>query len=360
TIGLILNQDSSLHQFLKIIQFNIQLDPKFNPSKNPKLIAIANFLNQTGVNANIIKNLQDLQTYLTTIIAAGNTNKASYYAATDRLHDQADNNPITTLNKIVKQAPMPVKNWLINIDQASWEILLANSQKYLNMIWQASVLPYYQREIKQHYPLSVDSKVDISLNDFSEFFGPSGIIEDFFNNYLAPFVNTHQTYWTWKQLDGIHISIPQSTLEAFLRASIIQQMFFSDNQRRPGFQFNLTPVSLSTTTSSLNLNLGGQVVEFRNDLKEASDLNWPGPNQNLLTVKFISNTHRQMILSFSGPWAWFKLLAESKLETTPNFKRYKLTIQLGNQAAHYIMTTDNLINPYLPNVLTHFALPQKL
>ena len=59
-------------------------------------------------------------------------------------------------------------------------------------------------------------------------------------------------------MNGKTLNISQNTLDQLLRASLIQQMFFTNNLKQPSFRFNLVPLALSNQIKSFVFNLSGQ------------------------------------------------------------------------------------------------------
>ncbi|MDA7746890.1 hypothetical protein N8878_06115, partial [Psychromonas sp.] len=55
-------------------------------------------------------------------------------------------------------------------------------------------------------------------------------------------------------------------------------------------------------------------------------LNWTANNeQSRVRIVFEDLNEQQHSLSFDGPWAWFRLLAQSKLTKTSNSSTYIVT-----------------------------------
>jgi len=321
------------------------------------LIAFTHKNNSYKATKNVLDNLDS---YLAKIVVSPSTTKAAYYAAVDRFKNNGSNDPIITLLQISKQLPTPISQWLQTIANTSWEIILSDSRQYLSTIWASKVVPEYNSHIINRFPIFKNSQQNIAINDFNHFFGPGGTMEIFFNNYLKPFVNTNQAYWTWRSLNSQHLTIPRKTLDMLIRASMIQKMFYGDNLASPTIRFKLAPISLSPNISSFSLNVGGQVTSFQPGIKKTNNLSWPGNNGSSVTMQFETISATSPSKTFTGPWAWLRVVSQSILESTNNPQEYQITFTLNKDKARYQLIADNPINPYQTQILSAFRAPNTL
>ncbi len=356
SIHLLTDKKSLLYQLLNIMIENIELnkDPGDSYHTNPNYLAIKNFL--TAPNAD----LNDLLTHLDQITLPLNTTdapKIAFTYATNRIaaHDPKD--LLHTLMNASKTFNTPINQWINTLATGTWSIVLANSKTYLNHEWSTQVMPEYNEYLQGKYPL-FNSKDDISLTDFTHFFGPGGTIDTFFNTYLHTFVNMENNYWTFKSYDHQTIPIPQSILDMFIRASLIQQMFFTDNPQQIGFHFSLLPINLGPRVESLSLNLEGQFLQFTaGGNSVASVLSWPGVTPGTVTLRFNIDSGDHPTFTLEGPWAWFRLLSESRVDISNNPTRFNVVLQLNGYSATYQLIADNRVNPLLPGILMDFRCP---
>ena len=341
-ITLLTNDQSPLWQMLK--QSNP--DPTIPVLKNDQYTTM-----QAG--------LQHLQAYITKITQSPDPTKAAYDATVARFKDKGAHDPITDLLQISQHMPSPMGPWLKILAQQSWKILLDQSRNYLNTIWIASVLPEYHNKIMDRFPIVKNTTSSIAVTSFNRFFGPDGTLESFFNYYLNPFVNTDKAYWVWKSLDDEHLDVPQETLNMFIRASMIQQMFYTENSNSPKIIFSLTPLRLSPDTKNFTLNIGGQIMHYPS-VQKTRILTWPGPLKNTVTLEVITRDAHTLRVTHTGIWAWFALLENAHIQMI-NPKTYHIVFILhGKATASYQLKTHLAVNPYLPNVLTAFRCPENL
>ncbi len=362
TIQLLQQPNSPLIKLANGVLNNIQLALQSGATqvaKDPRFIALQAFAKQTDHFAKAQPLLKNLSAYLQKINQANSVNKASYDAASDRFVQHGKGDPITDLLAARTEFAAPLQGWLTSIAHSSWTLLLANTHLYLNSIWQRLVLPFYQQKINGLFPIFKNSAKDISFQSMRSFFGPNGTMEVYFNYLLKPFVNTSGNFWVWKQLDGQSLPISQAHLNMFLRASLIQKMFFTNNPKSPSMKLQLQLKHLSKGLTSFVLNLGGQNVIFQATTTKPTAFSWPGPDADFVTIGFNTKDQHPTVTK-TGPWAWLRLLNTATLGSTTNARVFTVTFKLAGQSASFELIADNPINPYLPGILYQFRCPKSL
>jgi type VI secretion system protein ImpL len=361
-IDLLNNPQSPLLQLINTIKNNTQ--PLSDSIEFTQQVS-SRFLSLSALSTDALKNtnqtsLIEVKAYLNKIISAPDVDQASYEAAKGRMSNPNGSDAISKLLQQARLLPEPLQTWHTSVAAECWRIILKNAQTALNRIWAANVFPQYTAIIDQRYPLFKESTTDVSMNDFANFFGNAGIMDTFFKTYLEPFVDNSRLYWEWKVVDGQRIQIPQTSLEMFIRAALIQKMFFSENTTSPGITFSLVPVDLDPKIQSFSLNLDGQVMVYQKDNEQIISLTWPGPQPNHTQITFIDDKGKRADLTETGPWSWFKILDKCQLESTTSPKHYKLSFDVGGHAANYELYTNGIVNPFIPGILNAFRCPPNL
>lgn len=361
-LELLNNPQSPLVQLINTIRDNTQPisdSVEFTQQISSRFIAL------TALSADLLKNsnqssLSGVKQYLGHIVRAADRERASYEAAKQRMENQNNNDALTTLLQQARLLPEPLQTWHTTLAAESWRILLQSTQNYLNRIWTTTVYPQYQAILDKRYPLFKEAATEISLNDFSNFFGYYGTMDNFFKNYLQPFVDNSRLYWEWKNVDGQRINISQANLEMFIRAALIQKMFFPEDARTPSITFSLVPIDLDPAIQTFNLDVEGQQLVFQKDNEQIISLTWPGPQPSHAEMTFVDNQGKKTVIAETGQWAWFKILDKSLLEATNSPKHFKVTFVLNGSMVHYELYTNGIVNPFIPGILNAFRCPENL
>lgn len=366
TFNVLGGANSPLWQLLQTIYTNTAPNaavPQF-AQVSDQFQTLDGFIMSPSANA-LMHHLTDLKIYLAKINAQKDVNKAAFAASAQRMinEGQSDNERNDSLENLAQQIPnlpQPLQTWMSSITTASWQAMLAATQNYLNYVWSAAVLPQYNATINNRYPLFPQARADIALGDFSKFFSPDGTLSAFFNFYLKPFVDTDKVYWGWKKVDNQTLNIPQTTLEMFMRATLIQKMYFANGSDKPLVKFTLIPQELEPGVSDFNLNIGGQVINYQASQTTSAKLIWSLATANRVSLQFINNQGQPSAAMLQGPWAWFKLLGKANLEKTADPRLFNLTFDLNGNSVKYHLLANELVNPFIPGIIDAFRCPQQL
>jgi type VI secretion system protein ImpL len=286
-----------------------------------------------------------------------NYKTAFNYAKSVMVSNEDKKNDLENLMQLGQTAPAPVGNIITQLAQQDWQNILAGAKKYINYNWHKTVYTAYENTIVNKYPI-FNSDKDMSIQEFNNFFGPGGIIDKFFNNYINPFLTTHSMHWTISTKYNTGLSISTHSLDVFVRSALLQTMFFSNG--KPGFQFSLTPVSFSQNTTVFIVNISGQMVQVVPGDKTEFTIDWPGPDPTFTTVRFSNAAEANPTITKTGPWSLFRVLDISHLKATNSMKNYSVTFAIGDDAATFDLNNPQLINPFIPDVLHKFRLTDKL
>lgn len=265
---------------------------------------------------------------------------------------------ISQLRTLAIQQPQPVRSWLEQIAEAGGQVTLSASRAQLNETYVSSVLPQYQKAIEGRFPIDADSEHNVSIDDFARFFGPGGIMDVFFKQYLRPFVDTSARHWRWRS-QGLGLSA--AALQEFQRAAEIRQVFFSGGGKQPNVQFGIKPVYLDASVNRALLDIGGQKVSYRHGPTEVSTISWPSAEgDNDVRLTFDNAGGGQVSRSARGPWALFRFIGGGRLKAlSPD--RFLVTFVVGGQKAQYEVIANSVVNPFgMLNQLQHFRCPGDL
>lgn len=357
------NPQSIFWQWLQLITDNT-LPTKDNALFNDQVsqgFAVLHELSQDhSALADLNPEFDAFHKLLQSITQAHDSNKASYALAVQRFESEHPKDAFSALNEAAEDLPKPIQQWVKGLLTQSWQIMLANSRQYLNDIWTKNVLPEYDQKINGKFPLFASAKANISRQDFNNFFAPSGTIDAYFNYYLKPFVDTSHFYWHWKKVDGATLGIPQPTLETFIRASLITRMFYDDNGQLM-VKFRLTPLSLSNNSDAMQLTVDGQDIVFDKLNKQPTDLIWPGDQKSRIKLQFFTkDAGDNAVYIDSGDWALFRFFDHSHLVKTDSATQYFVSFKLGHYKARYQLDAAQLVNPFIPDILSSFRAPESL
>ena len=303
--------------------------------------------------------LTELQFYLEGITSAGDTAQSAFDAAVARMQN-GRSDPIGRLKLEARHLPPPVQRWVTALTDRAWSHTLGAARSHLAREYDASVRAFYERSLAGRYPLDKSAQVEVTLADFTEFFGPDGIEQRFFQSYLAPFVDTRRSPWRAVGVDGQSLGLSRKTLAGFEQARRIRRAFFAEGEQ-PRVDFKLRATYLDANINRFTLNLLGQRLEYRHGPARSRELTWPALDDRE-QVRYLFEDHYgvQYTGQVSGIWALYRFLDRFPLQPTDYGDRYRLTITDQQRKAVYELRAASTRNPFAADDLGRFQLPARL
>ena len=133
---------------------------------------------------------------------------------------------------------------------------------YINEQWRAGPWVVCQQAIAGRFPVAPDSTQDIRLEDFGEFFGYGGTMDQFFNEHLRQYVDSTASTWRVRPTGNVPLALSADALSAFQAADNIKRTFFRQGSPQPSVTFNLRPLEMDTSLGRFYMNVEGQDVEY--------------------------------------------------------------------------------------------------
>ena len=302
-----------------------------------------------------IEAITELKEFMDGIASNGNPGQAAYQVVRARFDGGA--NPLQKLRSRAARSPEPLQHWLEQIADNTWRVLLSASSGYINREWQQQVYNPYQNSLANRYPLNADTSEEASLADFSGFFGPEGIEQTFFNNYLAPFIDTRK--WQLRRVDGRSLHISSQALEQLRRAHQVRKAYYAKSDQ-VAFSFRLKPNKLDGGIKRFTFELGNSRVSYSHGPQLSKTLNWVGGEHDrarLLFEDLNGDVHRA---HYTGDWAWLHLLDAAQLRSGGRANSTKATFSVGSRKAQYLLSANSSARPFNTNLLHGYRCPQRL
>ncbi|KIH76527.1 type VI secretion system protein ImpL [Geoalkalibacter ferrihydriticus] len=209
----------------------------------------------------------------------------------------------------------------------SWQVILGQTRKDLQRSWRNSVYAAYGQKVEGRFPFSAQGR-DAALVDVTDFFRPEdGVLWDFVNNNLAPFLTRERNGWRQKTWLDQGPGFNRNLLSGLERAQLISASLFRRGSDEPEVQFYLYPMP-SRGLSEMYLESNGQHYRYRNEPQEWRQFRWPG-DMGRLGARIHGLTGLgtgRAELGFEGVWGIFHLL-----------DRADLTVESGT---HYLSVWD--------------------
>ncbi len=300
-----------------------------------------------------LKLLNDLQQQLAQVANAGPGAAAAPPAG------GAD--PAQLLQAEAARDPQPAQRWLAALALSGNSQRSAGSKKAAAAAFNAPGGPasLCQQAVTGRYPFTASSANSIPLDDFGRLFGPNGMINQFFNTQLRPFVDTSGATWKAQAVAGVAPPVSPGDLAQFQRAAAIGELFFAGGGAQPSVRFDITPETLDSGAKQVTLELGGQVINYAHGPQRAISVAWPGA-AGMDSARLVFDpppSSGAPVLSATGPWALFRLFDQGTLQQSGSSERYTLSFHVGDRQASFAIRAGSVLNPFAPGMLHDFRCP---
>lgn len=357
--------NSPILQILKTFHDNTYFEPIISTS--PKLQNLGLFYVKPEQKADValpqvFAVLRATHLYLQPVLSAENSRKASFEIISNRMLHQDVPDALTQLRLVADKSPEPLKNWLEKIADSALNFLMSDASHYMDTSWQENVVTPYKREIVNRYPFSiVQNKHEVKLQQFSNFFGNPGIMVNFYNDYLRPFINTDGANWHWKTIDNKQLPFSEASLAQIQKAFSIHQAFFPNDDNNPGVQLTLQPYKIHKKIKQVNLSLDDkEFIDTKGDTLESHTFLWPN-NQSThkSAIKLTLNNRKLIDREFYGDWAWLKII-EQYFDTSITDKEILINLSARRLPVKYVVRADGKFNSTLALNMHDFHLPNTI
>ncbi|WAR45710.1 type VI secretion system membrane subunit TssM [Methylomonas rapida] len=255
--------------------------------------------------------------------------------------------------------PEPLKSWFQIVVSSGGQKLSSAAKGQLSDMVKTGVASPCKAALGGRYPFSKSSAQDVLLADFAKLFAPAGVMDQFFQANLKPFVDTSKPVWT-EMASEKPLGLSQASIRQFQTAARIRDAFFAVGNI-PQVQFELKPQLLDNTVGTFRLQVEGQEAVYRHGPEQAVSMKWPGPNPSQgVRIVFETLDGRQVSRGKEGTWAFFRLLDEATIIPGSAPEKFTLTFQLQGFSASYELRAASVNNPFNLLELQSFRCPDAL
>jgi type VI secretion system protein ImpL len=265
------------------------------------------------------------------------------------------------LQDLSKSLPKPVAALLQTVSASSDAVTASGASSELSDAWRSKVLPLCQAAFDR-YPFVAGSTRDVPTDDFTHLLGPNGLMDQFFDQNLKPFVDTTSLPWRWQSADHTKLNLSGGTLVAFQRAGEIRDALFPAGGAQIGVKFQLVPVSLDPGLASASLEVGGRRVSYAHGPVEAASLQWPAADGNTLVRLTLTPADGKAatIVENDGPWSLLRVLDGATVTPSGQPDRFRVTFSAPAGKAVFELNASSVHNPFTLTALRSFRCPSGL
>lgn len=242
--------------------------------------------------------------------------------------------------------------------------IMAKARSQLNEEWENQVYTMYSNSIAGKYPFNLTGP-DAAIADVSEFLNSeTGVLWNFINSQLKPFMKVRRGVWEEKQWNGVGIGFNQELLDGLTKANKVTRSLFLNGSDAAGFNFQMMPVPQKGIRETY-LGFSEQGYRYRNEPEEWRNFSWPGRGAAEKAILYgLDNAGRRVTIEQDGPWALLKVLNQANVKWIKGTE-FLATWELVDKSEQSLKVQFSLKSGrnsgiFSKYMLTSFALPNSL
>lgn len=269
------------------------------------------------------------------------------------------------VQKIITEAnrqPPLIAALMRDAAERSQTLVFSGVRAHLNAEWRSEAYEFCRQAIAGRYPIDPTSAQEIRLADFARFFGPGGLVDSFFQQYLDEFVDRSRSQWSLRSSATVPVQISADALAQFQRAAAIREAFFRAGATMPQVTFELRPVRMDDSIDQFTLEVAGKRITYSFGPLVTEHVEWPGPDPNAeVRIEMTPmSADGSSMLREQGAWAWFRVLGRADVRPSDRPETYLVEFRLGQRSALYELVAQSSRNPFRLPELTQFRCPESL
>ena len=355
--------DSPLLQLFTILDTNVTPGVR---EKSPELAALLTFLRVDAKQApspkTLISALHQLERDLFTVVGDPQPTQAAFELANRRFRGDGRQDAFSALEAQIPLYPEPIRGWLNSLVTNAWQLVLFQAQNHIEAAWQKIIVPQYDAQLHNRFPFNPQANESVSLENFRYFYAPEGLVDKFFAEYLAPFIDekTGQS----KSVDGGGLELSPDLLAYLKTVRTIQTQYFSKIYHRLAVPFKLQFTRPSRNLSRAVIQLGNQKISYQpHHALPDSVLVWPdNTHDTSASVTFYhadGSTSTQ--LHEAGPWGWLRLMQAAQLKEDSHHERtYHGVFEYKKDRLHVSLLLNDEPNPFDLALFEHMKFPREI
>jgi type VI secretion system protein ImpL len=255
--------------------------------------------------------------------------------------------------------PEPMRSMLESLSQAGAVQAQATERGNLSQDIRP-LTEFCQRAIAGRYPLALSSTRDALPEDFGQFFGPGGMMDEFFQRRLANLVDTGARPWKFKPTATGESTGSSAALAQFERAAKIRDIFFRSG-KTPSIRMDFKVAEMDASITQFVLDVDGQLVKYAHGPVLPMAVQWPGSkgsNQVRIQLSPPSSSGGVSGQVMDGPWALFRIMERAQIENAGVPEKFFVTFNVDSRRTRFEVTTNSVQNPMRVPELQSFSCPE--
>lgn len=213
----------------------------------------------------------------------------------------------------IKKLPPSLQRYYSLLISYSYEFMQDYGFLLLDNAWFNEVYTPFINNIAPFYPFNNNSNDDLSIDAFKEFFGKSGILNQFYEKYLNNILIRKKNEYFIKETFAKRFVFSKEFLTFLSKSHMLSNLMLDLNDNIK-LNFILKSLDLSSSFSFIELSYNSYKIRYDHTLK--TNLQIIADQFNTSTILSLNaysfnNANINYNKNYKGEWAWYKLLKEA-------------------------------------------------
>ncbi|MCZ4294588.1 type VI secretion system membrane subunit TssM [Vibrio sinaloensis] len=269
-------------------------------------------------------------------------------------------NPVSVVAGNTAKQPALSMEIIANVTQQANEMVMSLAHSYLNTSWQNEVFQTYQNTIAAYYPFNKSASLDAATNDVASFFKSNGVLDKFYQSKLKGFSTDERSPFLAGLLPNTGLALDPNVWQMIDKAADIRNALFLQDPQNIALEFQLKALEMSSDLTQFTINAEKSLFSYQHGPRLWSKQNWSAKDVDKDSIGFQLRAQDVQIAdeTFTGSWAWFKLIEPRVVSATSQSTRVKFSH--NESQVELSIKTQGQNNPFVPNFFSAFTLPASI
>ena len=214
---------------------------------------------------------------------------------------------LQSLQQQAAALPPGLRTLVAQIGDTTGRSVISGATNEVEQRYEQEVVTACRALVEGRYPFSAsENRKEMTLADFGTVFGYEGVFDKFFtDNALDKQVDMSGRQWA---LFPGSVTLSQAILDQFQAARRLRDTFFAKGSQMPALTFSVTLSDLDASAKRFILQVDGQNTDLTPGPPKLWPVKWPGQGPGSAVATFEERYLDPPTLSFSGPWAWLRMI----------------------------------------------------
>ncbi|HEY2710695.1 MAG TPA: type VI secretion system membrane subunit TssM [Caulobacteraceae bacterium] len=251
-------------------------------------------------------------------------------------------------------APPELQSFVAQATKGGTQAATSTAQGAVASAYTQSLAMPCQTLVANHYPFVAAAPADAQIADLLRVFGLNGQMDSFARDQLTPLLDASGPVWRWRADNPVAAALDPVSAEQFHRAAEIRDLLAS------GQPMTIDTAGFGSGVTSADFSAGGVIYKFDPTAPGGpKQVIWASSGLPEAHVTLYSKTTPLQQISFTGPWALFRLMDQAKKQNTGPTS-FTATFGQGANTAAFKVTLPTDQNPFSRGGLWSFRCPSTL